>query len=126
MTFRSTIFRKLLAIAFLLISVTLFVLDFYLGRYTARRQVESVQQRLDSEALILAGELKTVTPGQLAQWVIEAGARAQARVTVIDPRGVVDGDSQHDYETMENHSNRPEILEAHRTGKGTSIRDRKS
>ncbi|MHB8655472.1 MAG: sensor histidine kinase [Terriglobia bacterium] len=126
MTIRSTIFRKLLAIALLLISVTLLVLDFYLGRYTARRQVESVQQRLDSEALILAGELKTVTPGQLAQWVIEAGARAQARVTVIDPRGVVDGDSQHDYETMENHSNRPEILEAHRTGKGTSIRHSKT
>src|SRR5579859_2307163 len=126
MTIRSTIFRKLLAIALLLISVTLLVLDFYLGRYTARRQVESVQQRLDSEALILAGELKTVAPGQLAKWVNEAGARAQARVTVVDPRGVVGGDSQHDYKTMENHSIRPEILEAHRAGKGASIRHSKT
>src|SRR5579859_175051 len=126
MTIRSTIFRKLLAIALLLISVTLLVLDFYLGRYTAQRQVESVQQRLDSEALILAGELKTVAPGQLAEWVNEAGARSQARVTVVDPSGVVEGDSQHDYETMENHSNRPEILEAHRTGKGASIRHSKT
>ncbi len=126
MTFRSTIFRKLLAIAFLLISVTLLVLDFYLGRYTAQRQVESVQQRLDAEAQILAGELKAVAPGQLAQWANEAGARTQARVTVIDPRGVVMGDSQHDYESMENHSNRPEIQEAHRTKKGRSIRHSKT
>jgi len=126
MTFRSAIFRKLLSIATLLIVLTLLMLDFYLGPYTARQQVESVQHLLDGEAQILAGELETVAPGQLANWAREAGARARARVTVIDPRGVVLGDSEHDIESMENHANRPEIQDAHRTKKGSSIRHSKT
>jgi len=126
MTSRSTVFRKLLAIAFLLIAVTISVLDFHLGRYMSERQVETVQQRLDSEADILAGELQAMKPEDLALWSKEAGVRARARVTVIDPKGVVLGDSQHDIETMENHANRPEILEAHRTQKGASIRHSKT
>src|SRR5437016_1512015 len=126
MTSRGTVFRKLLAIAFLLIAVTISVLDFYLGRYMSQRQLETVQQRLDSEANILAGELQGMKPEELAQWSKEAGARARARVTVIDPKGVVLGDSEHDIETMENHANRPEILEAHRTQRGASIRHSKT
>ncbi len=126
MSSRSTVFRKLLVNALLLIAVTILVLDFYLGRYMSQRQVESVQQRLDSEAFILAGELAAVKPAEMARWSKEAGARARTRVTVIDPKGVVLGDSEHDTETMENHANRPEIMEAHRTHRGTSIRHSKT
>lgn len=127
MTFRSSIFRKFLAASFLLISVTILVLDFYLGRSTAQRQVESIQQRLEGQARVLADEIESVAPGGLAAWSKRAGARAGARVTLIDPRGVVRGDSEHDIETMENHSDRPEILEARRTKKiGTSIRHSKT
>ena len=53
MIFRSPIFRKLLSSAFLLIAVTLVVVDFYLTRYTANREVQSVEQRLEAEARIL-------------------------------------------------------------------------
>jgi two-component system, OmpR family, phosphate regulon sensor histidine kinase PhoR len=122
MTFRSPIFRKLLGSAFLLIATCLVVLDFYLTRYLARGQVETVEQRLGVEAQILAGELGTVQPGRLKGWSLEAGTRAQTRVTVIDPRGVVLADSQHDPETMENHANRPEIRQAYAGKVGTSIR----
>src|SRR3972149_7042777 len=112
MTLRSPIFRKLLASAFLLIAVTLLVLDFYLARYTTRREVESVEQRLAVEAQILAAEAAEVPLTRLEEWAYAGAPRAQARVTVIDPQGVVLADSHHDPETMENHANRQEILMA--------------
>ena len=45
-----------------------------------------------------------------------------ARVTVIDSTGTVLADSAQDPETMENHSNRPEIQQAFASGKGQSVR----
>ena len=122
MTFRSPIFRKLLGSAFLLIATCLVALDFYLTRYLARRQVETVEQRLGVEAQILAGELGSIPRGRIEGWSSDAGTRAQTRVSVIDPRGVVLADSQHDPETMESHANRPEIRQAYAGKVGTSIR----
>jgi len=122
MILRSPIFRKLLASAFLLIAVTLLILDFYLTRYTARREVQSVELRLEAQARILADELRPSPAGPIEDWARTGGARAHVRVTIIDPRGVVVADSQLDPETMENHANRPEISKA-RTGQvGSSIR----
>jgi two-component system phosphate regulon sensor histidine kinase PhoR len=122
MTFRSPIFRKLLASAFLLIAVTLLVLDFPLTRYTSRREVQSVELRLESEARILQGEVQEIPLSRLDDWAHQASLRGGARVTVIDPRGVVLADSDHDPETMENHAQRPEIQAAYRNGVGSSIR----
>jgi two-component system phosphate regulon sensor histidine kinase PhoR len=122
MIFRSPIFRKLLTSAFFLIAVTLLILDFYMTRYTARREVESVEERLEAQARILAGEVRALPAGPPEGWAKEAGERARARVTIIDPRGVVLADSQHDPETMENHSNRPEIQKARSGVVGSSIR----
>lgn len=122
MTFRSPIFRKLLASAFLLIAVTLVVLDFYLTRFTSRREVQSVEQRLEAEARILKTEVAEVPLPRLEDWAHQASQRAGARVTIISPQGGVLADSHHDPETMENHANRPEIQAAYRSGVGSSIR----
>jgi len=118
----SPIFRKLLWSAFLPTLATLLLLNFYLTRYTARRQVGSIEQRLSTMARILAGEVSTVPIQGLDDWVRRAGDRAQVRVTVVDPGGVVLADSQHDAETMENQSGCAEIVEAHRSSVGTCIR----
>jgi two-component system phosphate regulon sensor histidine kinase PhoR len=120
--FRSPIFRKLLLSAFILISVTLLILDFYLTRYTAQREVEQIQQQLTAEARILAGELRATPHDQLGPWVREASERAKARVTIVDSKGIVLSDSEHSSETMENHASRPEIQAAYQGRVGTSIR----
>jgi two-component system phosphate regulon sensor histidine kinase PhoR len=122
MILRSPIFRKLLVSAFCLIAVTLLVLDFYLTRYTARREVQNVEQRLEVEAEVLAGEVAEVPSAKLEDWAHAAASRALARVTVIDPRGAVLADSHHDPETMENHASRPEIQMAFQNRVGSSIR----
>jgi two-component system phosphate regulon sensor histidine kinase PhoR len=122
MTLKSPIFRKLLWSACLLIAVTLLVLNFYLSRYMAHRQVESVQQRLAAQVRILSAELGDLPRARLQEWAKAVGARAQARVTVIDSGGVVLADSQHDPATMDNHAGRPEVRQAVQGGMGMAIR----
>src|SRR5579864_7209130 len=108
MTFSSPLFRKLLSSAFLLIAVTLLVLDFYVTRYTANREVQSIEQRLEGEARILQPEVANVPQTDLQNWTRRASERARARVTIVDPKGEALADSHQDPATMENHANRPE------------------
>jgi len=122
MTFRRRILHKHLVSAFVLIALTLFALDFYLTRYTAQREIEAVQHRLLAQARILAGELPAAPRDRREDWARDAGARAQARITVIDAQGTVLADSQHDPKSMENHAGRPEVREAAAGRIGTAIR----
>ena len=64
----------------------------------------------------LAGGVSSLTV-----WT-QAIAASGARVTVIDPSGLVLADSQADPDTMENHANRPEIRAAFEHGSGQSVR----
>jgi len=120
--FHSPLFRKLLISTFLLIAATLLILDFFLTAYIGERETQSVQHRLTVEARILSGEASAIAPSRLEDWAKQVAARAQARVTVVDPKGAVLADSEHDPETMENHLNRPEIRQALAGQVGASIR----
>jgi two-component system phosphate regulon sensor histidine kinase PhoR len=122
MVFRSPIFRKLLSSAFVLIALTLAVLDFYLTRYTSKHEVQEVEQRLTGTARVLAAEPPNLPLERLEEWAKSASGRAQSRVTVIDPQGVVLADSDQDPQKMENHANRPEIQAAYMNRVGSAIR----
>ena len=122
MVFSSPIFRKLLTSAFILIALTVLVLDFDFTRYTSKHETEEVRQRLTAVARVMVAEAEGVPPEQMEIWAKAASARAECRVTVIDPQGVVQADSHHDPETMENHSGRPEIQAAYANRTGSSIR----
>jgi two-component system phosphate regulon sensor histidine kinase PhoR len=65
------------------------------------------------------GQAENLAP--LRDWVAQMAASG-ARITVIAPDGRVLADSQSDAQSMENHANRPEILEAMAKGDGRSIR----
>ncbi len=112
MPFSSPIFRKLLLSAFVLVAVTLALLDFYLTRDAAARHRRDTRQQLAADARILAGEMAQIEPAALDAWARDAGRRAQARVTVIDPRGVVIAESDRGQATMENHGDRQEVKQA--------------
>jgi two-component system phosphate regulon sensor histidine kinase PhoR len=122
MVFSSPIFRKLLGGAFVLIALTLAVLDFYLSRYTSSHEVQEVQQRLTAEARVLAAEASNLPLEGMQAWAKSASLRAQAQVTVIDPQGVVLADSDSDPKGMENHANGPEIQAAYQNRTGSAIR----
>src|SRR5882672_5884372 len=114
--FHSPLFRKLLVSAFCLIAATLLAVDFFLTRHIAERERLNVQHRLTVEGRIIAGEIVAVELGRLEGWTKDVSARAQARITVIDPKGAVLADSEHEPETMENHADRPEIRQAYSGG----------
>jgi two-component system phosphate regulon sensor histidine kinase PhoR len=122
MVFSSPIFRKLLTSTLILIALTLAVLDFYLTRYTSQHEVEEVQQRLTAVARVLSAEPTNLPQGRLEDWAKSASERAQCRVTIIDPRGVVLADSQQNPESLENHADRPEIQAAYQNRTGSAIR----
>jgi len=122
MVFSSPIFRKLLTSAFVVIALTLAVLDFYLTRYTGKHEVQEVEQRLAAVARVLAAEPPNLPLERMEEWAKSASVRAQSRVTVIDPQGVVLADSDSDPKGMENHAGRPEIQAAYQNRTGSAIR----
>ncbi|MGA2297892.1 MAG: ATP-binding protein [FCB group bacterium] len=50
------------------------------------------------------------------------GREIESRITIINPQGIVIADSKADVKTMDNHSQRPEVMQAKTGGTGTSIR----
>jgi two-component system phosphate regulon sensor histidine kinase PhoR len=122
MVFRSPIFRKLLSAAFVLIALTLAVLDFNLARSTTQHEVRAVEQRLTAVAMVLTSEAASLPPERLEEWSKSAAERSHCRVTVIDPQGVVLAESDQDPANMENHANRPEIQAAYLNRVGSAIR----
>jgi two-component system phosphate regulon sensor histidine kinase PhoR len=113
----------------LLVSVLLAV-DFF-----AERSFRNDYERIGFEQLTAIARIAQArpphwtpaSPGQpedlapLRDWVTQMAASG-ARVTVITADGRVLADSQSDPQTMENHSTRPEIMEAMAKGDGRSIR----
>jgi len=119
---RVRIFWKLGLTYLALLFGVLLAIDFYSSRVLQRDYIRSAGDHLASlTKLAQARPPHLDDPAQLrewARWMSESGAR----VTVIDHTGVVLADSAHDPETMENHSNRPEIQQAFAGGTGQSVR----
>jgi len=94
------------------------------------RQVYHTQVRdaLDQLAGVTAEQVRTVLqtegPNRLDDLCKRLGSsgKGRTRLTIIAPSGKVLGDSQENPAVMEDHSGRPEIQEALRTGSGSSVR----
>lgn len=119
--FKSPLFRKLFLISFVLIAAPLAVLDSFLTTYIADRETHNGEQRLGAEARILAGEVRDLPLAQAQEWASQAAARAHARVTVVDERGLLIADSERaaDADSLSEIS---EIVQARAQGSGVSIR----
>ncbi|HET8646816.1 MAG TPA: histidine kinase dimerization/phospho-acceptor domain-containing protein, partial [Vicinamibacteria bacterium] len=104
-----------------LIGLCLFGLSAYLAAFLSQVQVQSLRTRLTAEArlvsevvlptLVIAGGegLSAEQATQLRAQVQRLSQRTDARITVVDRRGVVLADSVADPDRMENHATRPEI-----------------
>jgi two-component system, OmpR family, phosphate regulon sensor histidine kinase PhoR len=96
-------------------------------RLTDRAVEDRARDRLRREIDLLADEVEARLPhpDRLDEFVRRAAERLGVRVTVIAPDGRVldeSGVSPNDVPTMENHSARPEVVQARAEGYGTSVR----
>jgi two-component system phosphate regulon sensor histidine kinase PhoR len=103
------------------------ILGVYLVNSTRSSQLDNLSSQLENEALITAeASLPSfLSPDELGSLDILAkklGGNTDTRITIIAPDGTVLGDSEEDPATMENHANRPEVMDALATGVGESTR----
>lgn len=117
------LFIKILLTYLAIILALLIVLDFYLTRTTERREIDVIARSLEEKARLLALDIKTASPlGITRQKLVEAHGPADARITWIEPHGVVIADTNANSSEMENHATRPEFAEALAGRAGRSIR----
>jgi two-component system phosphate regulon sensor histidine kinase PhoR len=119
---KARLFWKLGLTYVVLLFAVLLSVDFYSSRIERRDYLRAALDQLSSLAQIASSRPPNLDDrAALAEWASWMG-KSGARVTVIDAHGVVLADSEHDPESMENHSDRPEVIAAFSTGRGTSVR----
>ena len=122
--FRSRIFFKLTAAFLAVILLTAATVYLVAGARIETQVVRQTARLLEVRAGLLLDTVRPVFPGpapaDLEARIVDLGRTAETRFTLIDRGGKVLADSAEDPERMENHGQRPEILEAVRTGKPAS------
>jgi two-component system phosphate regulon sensor histidine kinase PhoR len=111
-------------LSYLLILLLLFG-SFYLysSRLFRTSYIATLGERMEREVHLLARLLPYGVRGVALDAICRERAQdIGARITVIDADGTVLGDSAEESAGMENHANRPEILDAFAHGTGSSIR----
>ena len=121
---RSYFFWKLYATYVVLVVLTVATVGVLVGRRINHDSLDQVESELRVRALLLrevaAGSFNGAD--SLQARVIALGAAVQTRLTVIAADGTVLADSDEDPSTMDNHGNRPEVIQARVEGAGTSTR----
>jgi two-component system phosphate regulon sensor histidine kinase PhoR len=105
--------------------VALLFLSFYYSSNTLLRNlyIRSLSARMEHEAHLLARVVPFDRAGiALDNICRQLSGELGSRITVIAIDGRVLGDSAETSDQMENHANRPEVIDALRNGTGTSIR----
>jgi two-component system phosphate regulon sensor histidine kinase PhoR len=111
-------------LSYLVVIALLFLSLYYSSNALLRNfYIDSLSARMEQEAHLLA----RVVPFDLTGVTLDAVCRQLAgelgsRITVIAPDGRVLGDSAEVSAQMENHANRPEVIDAMRSGTGRATR----
>ncbi len=107
-------FRSL-TLPFVLLLIALTVAGYYLLR---GMEVESHRTMLRN----LITQYTLTTPSKTPRTLVAFHKQTDVRVTLIDANGVVTAESNRDPEGMENHFNRPEVIQARSSGWGSAVR----
>lgn len=111
----------------LLVLLSVAGVGFYLSNLLYQAQLQTLQDRLTDDALLIADSLLDAGTDEEMRQAANLGSAHWAeltggRVTIIAADGTVVGESHQDFAQMENHLNRPEIQDALNQGLGSYIR----
>jgi two-component system phosphate regulon sensor histidine kinase PhoR len=113
---KSSLFNKLISTYIILIIISLGLLALVSIEIFKSSYRDDAKQHLENTAYTLRFFIKDYSR------INELGKSIKARVTIIGKAGNVLADSERDYTSMENHNNRPEIINARLKGIGENIR----
>jgi two-component system phosphate regulon sensor histidine kinase PhoR len=111
----------------LLILAMMLVLGVYISSFIENSYLTDLETHLRNEASLISDSLKPQLENGPNIQSVDALAKhwseiVNARVTIIGADGTVLGESEEDRTKMDNHSTRPEILQAKSNGWGSSTR----
>ena len=113
---RKSLFRLLLQSHLALVVVLLGVSLLFAARSYRTHSITQARSALETLAKTVAHDLHALSPTldaeTVARFCRDLGAIQETRITVIHPSGRVLGDSEKDPAAMENHADRPEIVDA--------------
>ena len=120
---KSRLFLKIMVSYVVLLLAVLATTYLYIAYRVHDNYIQLERQRLLTAAKILARGLPTnLSMAGLQPWAEAFGLQTGLRITVIAADGRVLADNQGNPAAMDNHSGRPEVQEAQRTGTGVSVR----
>jgi two-component system phosphate regulon sensor histidine kinase PhoR len=107
--------------------MTMLGLGVYLSSFIRQLYLTELETQLSNEANLIGDDLLTYLSDNVDADELDLAAKhwgdlVGARITIITPDGTVIGESQENRLTMDNHLNRPEVIEALSHNQGSSIR----
>ena len=124
--FRSRFFWKLYATYVLLVLFTTIVVGALVDRQMARSLLTEVATSVRDKTLLIEPYAVRLLTGQVSgdveMEIARVGRQTGIRISLIGPDGTVLADSESDPATMDNHGDRPEVLEARTRPVGMSRR----
>ncbi|MBN1867023.1 PAS domain-containing protein [Candidatus Sumerlaeota bacterium] len=121
-TFFGQIFPAFLAITLLAVVGVTWHATSTLERFYHKRTREELAARADLAQARFMGALRSNDDRRVDMVCNQIASETPMRLTVVLPSGRVVGDSEEDPARMDNHADRPEIVEALREGRGSSVR----
>lgn len=114
----------------IIISIMTLILLFvgvYSGGLIEKVYVDTLANRLSKEASVIAVSIETreglyMDKNRLQELILRFATVDDTRITIVDNDGRVLADTEANPEQMDNHSDRPEIIEAMQRGDGQAIR----
>src|SRR4030066_758578 len=119
---KRVLLKKVFFLYFILASVFIVILGEYLSSTIRNNYTSKLQENLTIQSRLIAEDIPLSFQGNLDDFCKRYKDKTGARITIIDSSGRVLGDSDEPSSLMENHSNRPELIEAGASGTGSSIR----